>query len=458
MEVLFAERLTEFYGLLARHFQRGEAWEKAADYLIKAGDAANRLYAHAEARVHYSQALEALMQLPDTEENRGRRIDTTASLVSVSWAADAPEHNLARLAEVEALAVQGRSLQVDGMPGVDRLRLAHVHYWMGHSHYMRNEMREAIGYYQQVLAVAQEVGDTELMAMPASVIGRVLVVQGRYAEARHFLVQAAEPLEKAANWTEWMNTIAFLAISMAGLGYYAQGIGEALRALKRAEEMQHQTGIAGGHFLFACVHLLGGDWRQMADEAGTAVRAAKTSGDWAYVYASHGFEALAESRLGNHQAAIERISEAKEVARRLGERQLILAETFAAVEAEVALNAGHVEDAISLAQNAVAVAAPIGSLYALGLAYRIWGVALSRFSMANWGDAEEQMAASLRACEAGHGSLEAARTHLAWARMCLSRNDRSAALQHLEKAAPFQASGILTPDLEITKSMLEQLQ
>jgi len=59
IETLFADRLEEFYGLLAYHYARAEVWEKAQDYLLKAGDQAGRVAADAEALAHYRQALAA---------------------------------------------------------------------------------------------------------------------------------------------------------------------------------------------------------------------------------------------------------------------------------------------------------------------------------------------------------------------------------------------------------------
>ncbi|HUS17032.1 MAG TPA: adenylate/guanylate cyclase domain-containing protein, partial [Chloroflexia bacterium] len=156
LQALFAERLAEFQSIVATHFFRGEAWEPAAEYLIRAGDAATRLFAHAEARLHYTQALEALDHLPDTPANGARRVDVTTNLVSVSVVADDPAHNIARLTAVEPLA---RALPgPDGTLGGDTLRLARVHYWLGRSHFYRNESREAIGYYRQVMAEAREAG------------------------------------------------------------------------------------------------------------------------------------------------------------------------------------------------------------------------------------------------------------------------------------------------------------
>jgi len=59
IETLFAERLEEFYGLLAYHYARAESWEKAHTYLVRAGDQAGRLAADGEALAHYRQAIEA---------------------------------------------------------------------------------------------------------------------------------------------------------------------------------------------------------------------------------------------------------------------------------------------------------------------------------------------------------------------------------------------------------------
>ena len=59
IETLFSERLDEFASVLAYHYAKAESWEKAQEYLFKAGDQAGRIAADAEALTHYQQALEA---------------------------------------------------------------------------------------------------------------------------------------------------------------------------------------------------------------------------------------------------------------------------------------------------------------------------------------------------------------------------------------------------------------
>ena len=58
IETLFSDRLDEFPSVLAYHYAKAENWEKAQEYLFKAGDQAGRIAADAEALTHYHQALE----------------------------------------------------------------------------------------------------------------------------------------------------------------------------------------------------------------------------------------------------------------------------------------------------------------------------------------------------------------------------------------------------------------
>jgi class 3 adenylate cyclase/tetratricopeptide (TPR) repeat protein len=58
IESLFADRLEEFYGLLAYHYARAEVWEKAQEYLLQAADKAGDLAADAEALALYERAME----------------------------------------------------------------------------------------------------------------------------------------------------------------------------------------------------------------------------------------------------------------------------------------------------------------------------------------------------------------------------------------------------------------
>ncbi|MEE8395748.1 MAG: AAA family ATPase, partial [bacterium] len=60
IEELYAERLPEFHEMLAHHFQQGEVWDKAVDYLVKAGTKAHRNFAIAAALRNFEGARKIL--------------------------------------------------------------------------------------------------------------------------------------------------------------------------------------------------------------------------------------------------------------------------------------------------------------------------------------------------------------------------------------------------------------
>jgi class 3 adenylate cyclase/tetratricopeptide (TPR) repeat protein len=67
LENLMADRLDEFYSLLAYHYSAAEQWEQAQEYLFKAGDQAGRIAADAEALTLYRQAIEAYTRVRGDE-------------------------------------------------------------------------------------------------------------------------------------------------------------------------------------------------------------------------------------------------------------------------------------------------------------------------------------------------------------------------------------------------------
>jgi predicted ATPase len=64
------QALDEHLGLLALHYSRGEAWDKALDYSVRAGDRAKKVYANEEALRFYDLALEVF----DHMEKEGYRM------------------------------------------------------------------------------------------------------------------------------------------------------------------------------------------------------------------------------------------------------------------------------------------------------------------------------------------------------------------------------------------------
>jgi len=67
LEELYTGSTEEITVQLARHYAEADMGLKAVDYLLQAGDRARSLYAHAEAIVHYQQALIFLKERGELE-------------------------------------------------------------------------------------------------------------------------------------------------------------------------------------------------------------------------------------------------------------------------------------------------------------------------------------------------------------------------------------------------------
>jgi tetratricopeptide (TPR) repeat protein len=357
--------------------------------------------------------------------------------------------------ELEALA---RDLPgPNGTPGTDRLRLARVQYWRGRSRYYRNELREAIGYYQQTLAVAQELGDGELLAIPSSVIGQAVLLQGQFTKARPLLAQGAQRLEKEGNWAEWIRATAYHGLAVAGTGDYAGGLAIAERGLARATEMGSLTGIGVTQILIASVHFQASDNQRLLDSARAAVEAAQRADDKIPLYAGLAFRAWAESRLGRHDAAFASMASSRAVGESVGGR-LVLADLFMAADAELHLNVGRVDDAIALAERAIEASKVSGASFSGALAYRLRARALAALRPPAWDLAEADLGTSLAALEAGGLLLQIGETELWWGRLLLERGDPARAAPHLENAvARFEVAG-LTAKHDEAQAMLAMVQ
>ncbi len=395
--------------------------------------------------------------MPVDDVTRRQQMNMTIKLVTVSWGAEDPERNLVRLERAAALAAEIGTESTGGTGSTraaDRARLARVHYWMGVLHYLRDEPLEAIAYFQQVLEVGQDLRDDELLAMPSALIGRALVMQGQFVQGATMLARALDPLAKAEDWLEWSYTLAFLGASQAVQGQTAVGRAESERALARAIETGNQTAIAGCQLAMSFFPLLARDAEGLREAGRIAAIAGEVAGSPLLVHIAICFEAWGLSKLGQAEAARERMADAQAVAQALGGR-LFMADWVAGANAELALDAGDPEAALERAQVAVEMARAVEGIFGEALARRAWGLAFARVADPRPEESDAQLARSVELFEAGGSLVEAAHTRLAWAETCRVRGDDVTATEQLRRAiAGFEAAG-LDAHAERARAMLE---
>ncbi len=446
-ERLYPEHLDKYAARLAEHYAEAGDDARAAAFATRAGDLAAHISAYTEARAQYTTALAALSRLPGTEQNRRARVDTTIKQINVAWGIDSAAQNLQRLFQAEVLA--------QTLAASDGTRLARVRYWIARLYSYCNEHRKAVRYYEQVLASAYESQDQELIALASSTGGRTFFLQGYFGKAVPLLEQAIPYLERTGDWQEWVLAKVCLAISLAGQGHFQEARRHGDEAVQRALLLNDLTSIASARGMAARVEFMAGNLQRLLDETREMVEPGKGANPLVD-YMILGFQAWAEGRLGMHETARATMAAANEVASHVGTR-LIYADWFAAARAEIELNAGRIEDALRLAQEAVDEAQETGGVFSGGIAERVWGQALATMNGPEDTQAEVHLEKSLKLFEEGEAVIEAARTRVAWGHVLQTRGQAAAARARLEKAAAqFEASG-LANELEQTKSLIDSI-
>jgi class 3 adenylate cyclase/tetratricopeptide (TPR) repeat protein len=445
MESIFSARISEFVGILAYHYFRGEAWEKALGYSVQAVDTAIRLYAYPEAREQCRQAIECLSHLDDRAEYAQQRVDVIIRMVCVSLNSEAPETNLQRLLQAETVAV---SLD-------DPIRVARVQLWMGRAHYYAGRQREAIGYFQKALAVAPELRDKELVALAQAVIGRALFAQGHFNKAQQILEQAIGLLEAVKNKHELLVVIMYCASARASLGNYEAGLSDLQGVLQLTRKSSDQNAEALAHTGLAFVHLVAGRYAEGIESGRQAILAAEKSGDVMFRYSSNSFIAWGLGGLGNYQEALKHWAAASEAAKPLGGR-LLLKEWFAAVELEMSFISGNLEEASPRAQEVLALAQSTGCVIAEGMAERALGRALAAQSPTA-SEAMTHFTKSVSLLESIGAQFELARALLAIGEVQLAGGDRPGAALSLGRAVVICRTCHIEPEGTRVKEILQEL-
>ena len=373
---------------------------------MRAAEAAARLFALERARGHATDALAALAQVDDSPAVRRQRVDALVHLVRASLFADHPDVNFARCAEAAEL--------LDSLDPLleDVQRRAWLSYGRGRTAYVANDMRQATRWFKEVMAAQPEAHDPELIALPASVLGRTLTLQGHYGRGGELLQKAVLPMERLGNWLEWISVVGFQAIAAGAQGRCAEAEAYAERVLAQARVLDSPAGWTVAHITrHRAFFVMGDDMERAANAARAAAERAERTGNRMFWYLGLFFLAWTEAsrRLADAKAHVAR---AREVALTLGSHVLV-AELMAACEAELALLAGDAQEAAALAEQGVALSARVESLIAGGLAERTWGQALIALSQPE--QAEAHFTRSLALFEQGDALLEAARTRVAWA-------------------------------------------
>jgi tetratricopeptide (TPR) repeat protein len=409
IERLEPERLNELAGLLAEHYSRAGDDAKTVEYSVRAAEAAVRLFALPEALGHFRRALEAMRRLPDTEELRRERVDVIWRYLISAWGIFPAAENLALAKEAEELASSLRN--ADGTSG-DALRLARIHLTVAGAQIVQGEYVEALRSAQLVLDEAPRLANDRLEATAASQMGTVLVFQGYATKGEPYLQRAIGLLGEKPEMWEWFSSVGVLGMALAMRGEFEAGLEQVERVRVLADEMENGFAMAQSGTFLTVIYMEMGELPRVLEESKRTLDAADKSGHPVFAPLALGMRALVECQMGRGGEARETLRRAYEAKARVG-GQLLFQDWLAAVGAEVALNGDRAQEALTLADEAIAVARSMDGIFAEGWARRTRARALVKLGRPQE-EAEAELREVVRLFELGDVRVEAERTRGVW--------------------------------------------
>jgi class 3 adenylate cyclase/tetratricopeptide (TPR) repeat protein len=256
MEKLYSNRMAEQLERLSHHAVRGEVWPKAVTYLHQAGVKALSRSANQEATGHLDQALDALTQLPATNETIERTIDLRLELRSALHPLGEFDRALEDLQKAAELA---ESI-------ADKRRQGRVLSYLAQSVRLRADYTGAIEAGRKAIEIGRSFRDLGIQAPANFHLGQAFFHLGDHPRAiEHYLDNikmldgdlAKDRLGMAG--IPLVFTRGYLSWSLAELGQFPEAIAQWQEAIRLAEEVKHPFSEAFAKYCGGFLYLRKGE-------------------------------------------------------------------------------------------------------------------------------------------------------------------------------------------------------
>jgi tetratricopeptide (TPR) repeat protein len=306
IEKLYADRLGEQVERLAHHAFRGDLKEKAVHYLRQAGQKAAARSGLEDARARFEQALAILKTLPESRAALEQAFEIRLELRPVLRQLGEGRQMLAYLREAEVIAEQLR----------DDHRQGRVCAFMTTVHSTLNQLDEALLTGTRALEIARRLGDLSLRIPSMSYLEQAHYYRGEYEHVIELATENLKALSPDLAHEYFGMAVpasvfgrAWLIMSLAELGRFAEAAEHQAEAIYLAEQTQHAFTIAWAHFAASMLHLLKGDWeksRSLVDQWIAMLRTGNVAIHLPWAVAS---SALALAEIGEDTEALNRVRE-----------------------------------------------------------------------------------------------------------------------------------------------------
>ena len=320
IETLHRDRLGEQIERLAHHALRGELREKAVHYLRQAGLKAAARSALPDARAWFEQALGVLEALPESQSTLEQAFEIRLELRPVLNQLGEVRRALERLREAEALAERLN----------DDRRRGRVCAFMTNIHSLLGELDEALVTGTRALEIAGRLGDLRLRILTTSYLEQAHYFRGEYERVVELATDNLAALP--ADWVyEYFGLAAppsvydraWLVMSLAQLGRFAEAAEYEAEAIRLAEPTQHAFTVGLAHCAAGTLHLLKGDWAKARSLIEHWIAVVRTGNVVLQLPCAVASSAWVLAQLGEASEALNRLREGEQLLERQAARGIV---------------------------------------------------------------------------------------------------------------------------------------
>jgi tetratricopeptide (TPR) repeat protein len=260
IEKLYAERLEEFYEMLAYHYSKSDNLKKAYHYLKRSGIKAIGNHSAWEAYAYYRDAFGVLERLSETEDNEQDQLE----LIDLAYR---PMVYLAY--SVDCLPMLKRAEEIYEEMGDER-NLAKWCSIQAKYHVYQANAEESLAYSEKSYHHALNIQDLDLMAETAPGLHLSYALTGEYYKTVETILPIIELFEKSNRQSEYFGHpyIAYCWLgggcgsSLGLIGKFEEGEALCQKVLQVAKENGDKISLGFCEFYYGFLDHFQGNWSQ----------------------------------------------------------------------------------------------------------------------------------------------------------------------------------------------------
>jgi class 3 adenylate cyclase/tetratricopeptide (TPR) repeat protein len=439
IEELYAERLEEFYEMLAYHYSRSDNLDKACYYLKLSGNKSTKNHSLWEAYSFYKEALGTLHRLPETVENKKERLEVLVLMGTPMILLGFPEGSLEMLQEGESLS-QGLG---------DSRRLAFFYGRMGGYYAFRGNPLLGVKYSEDALEEGRKIQDIDLIVPIAQGLCPAYIGTGQYDKIADVTPAVLDLIEKterkfdffAAAINPYSALCGYCGVSMGYLGNFEGGKIFLEKGLGHAARIDHLRTLAMVEFCYGLFFHTKGDWKPAIEHLQNSVKCSEEVKflaplAWAWDYLGSAYSYLGDPETGRRFA-----EKGLKIQRDAGFKLFL--SLFPLILGDIHLHLADLKSARSFMDEALRLSQKNNEKYSEGFSWMELGRILGRTELLQFHNAEEYILQGMKILDELKVKPYYTRGYLFLGELYAKVGQKEKAMENLKKAEGlFQEMGM----------------